>query len=221
MNNDSRNKYLMLQTQRDQLALIEKEANEESSHLHLIAMTDKEIPLTEEAQSDSKSITRQISEYYKTLSGEEKDVSMTFICIDNTFNDFKEYLLGKYSGKKKLEWEVRLNNVDYANDVKRLFKTRIYRHKVDSVKSGKSSFCSPTAHNQCQLYELLKRTRASIHEAVNRQEKIAVSNGMHSPLNEEDRNFLLYENAKIWERELGNVMPDRQFECRTNTLQLT
>jgi len=161
---------LMLQQQNQQQEF-QIEKNLEEHYLFVLALTDKDVCLSDLGKDESRSITSQINNWKKEMADQEQNSNFLFISLENSYEKFKKYVLGKYSGKKADKWKLKFDNEGFVTDVKRLLITRIYRHKYELAMNGKGGFFSGQAHNQMQLIETYKHVRSLAHEAANRTVK--------------------------------------------------
>lgn len=203
MNNREKFELLKLQVTQQDFLTVEKEL--EKSNIHVIQLNDKDIPKGHKAKKDSRSITSQLRLWINTLSEEEKDHNLFFGGIDEAFEKFRDYVLNKYKGKKGLEWEIKFQDEQYVEDVKKLMMSRIYDHKAK-----RESFVSGDAYNHYQVNLLLKNSRKFSHESVGRMKKVLESKGDYT-FSEKELQMLIIESIEsVLNRELPSFLPKKQ-----------
>ena len=209
--------YELLVKQSSQLQEFEKEANSEDQYLFVLSLTDKETCLSEIGKKNSRSITAQIRVWQKEMTPEELNSKFVFINLEDTVKDFRDYVLNKYSGKKKAKWEFKFSNDDFFEDVSRLIISRIYRHKHELEKKGQKGFFSGQAHNQVQLLETKKHVRSLSHEAANRTVKYIEKKPEGARhLTAGDFEAVRRMIEELLDEKIDNCLPDNQIEERVN-----
>lgn len=167
-----------------------KEAELEEKYMYCIQELDKDVVVTDIGKAESRSIGLQINSWIKTLNDKERDTILTLQNSMERYEDFKEYMTNKYSGKKKKEWEEKLADPDFKKDTLRLMRSRIYEHKARRTRKGVQMFISPNAHFLYQQMELSREIRKSQHESLNRVLKVLESD-------EDERLKYLSENKEL------------------------
>src|SRR5699024_4424315 len=158
--------------------------------MYCIQELDKDVVVTDIGKAESRSIGLQINSWIKTLNDKERDTILTLQNSMERYEDFKEYMTNKYSGKKKKEWEEKLADPDFKKDTLRLMRSRIYEHKARRTRKGVQMFISPNAHFLYQQMELSREIRKSQHESLNRVLKVLESD-------EDERLKYLSENKEL------------------------
>ncbi|MFD2334738.1 hypothetical protein ACFSR7_36305 [Cohnella sp. GCM10020058] len=155
-----------LQAQLSQRHLMQIESDHEVRFLLYYTMNDKDIPATEEGKVFCRKITAQLREWKGTMSEQEANSNFTFIGLENSIAAFRNYVLNKHKGAKRLEWEQAFKAPGFDGDVRRLLISRVYSHKSDLSRRGLTAFINGHAHNQVALIEMQKANRSFMHEST-------------------------------------------------------
>lgn len=186
-----------------------KEAKLEEEYMYCIQELDKDVVVTDIGKAESRSIGLQINSWIKSLNEQERDSTLTLQNSLERYEDFKEYMTNKYSGKKKKEWEEKLANPDFKEDTLRLMRSRIYEHKAKRTRKGVQMFISPNAHYLYQQMELSKEIRKSQHESLNRVLKVMESNeDERLKYLSENKELLVQSMKEAYEHVIKDLMPD-------------
>ncbi|MCK8824699.1 hypothetical protein [Fuchsiella alkaliacetigena] len=213
------NIYEVMLRQQNEQQEFEIEKNLEEHYLFVLALTDKSICLSEIGKENSRSITAQIRIWKESLSAKERNTKFLFIKVEDSFNEFKDYVLNKYSGSKKDAWEAKFSNPQFVKDAKRLFISRVYRHKYQLAINGKGGFFSGLAHNQMQLIETKKHIRGLSHEAANKAIKYIEKQPAGARyLTRGDFEAIREIFEDLLDQKIENCLPDRANEMNLKAI---
>lgn len=174
MNSEENNIYHELLQQSEQKNLLYKEKNLEEKFLWVLTINYSDYECARGLTSNEvMSITKQYSIYIKQLSDDEINSNLTFISIEKgyTYEHFKDYILKKYTGKKRSRFQLMFNDKEKEAGIKNIFRAKVYEHKMDLTKLENQGFFSGKAHNEVMINDLLKNNRSFLHEAINRSIK--------------------------------------------------
>lgn len=163
------NSFEIIQQQRKEMNLLQKEIEAEERYLHILSMTYRETCRSKIGKENSRSIAQQLNIWIKNLSESQKKNMLLLVELDNTLSKFREYILNKYEGnaKRKNKFEELFSNINYCKDVKRIMIHKIYDYKLEqSLNNFENGFVSPKAHSICALNQQMKEVRNAAHEGM-------------------------------------------------------
>jgi hypothetical protein len=186
------NTYEIIQRQRKERNLLQREKEAEERYLPVLEMTYKETCLTEIGKAYSRSIAIQLNNWIKSLSESQKKNKLFFVELEAAIREFKTYVLEKYKNKenKRNEFEALFSNEDYIKDCKRILLHKIYDYKVDqALNNPKNGFLSSTAYRNAMTNHFQKEIRKLVHEGTASSIK-----KLNSPESTDDIEKMLVEN---------------------------
>lgn len=188
------NAYDIIQRQRKERNLLQREMESEERYLHILSLTYTETCQSRIGKSNAQSIAQQINLWQKTLTESQKKNKLLLVELNDSFHDFKEYILEKYkSNTSKLnEFEALFDQEDYKKDCKRIMIHKIYDYKLNqSIKDFEDGFISPRAHSIAIVNQEIKKVRKFAHEAVN-----STYRRLNAPKLPDSIENMIYENIQ-------------------------
>jgi len=163
------NTYEIIQRQRRERNLLQREKEAEERYLPVLEMTFKETCRTRIGKSNYRSIASQLNNWIKSLSDKQKRNKLFFVELDTAVEEFKNYVLEKYktNKKQKNKFESLFSQPDYISDCKRILAHKIYDYKTDqSLNNPDNGFLSSTAYRVAMTNHLEKEIRKLAHEGM-------------------------------------------------------
>jgi hypothetical protein len=172
------NAFEVIQKQRKEMNLLQREMELEERNLHVLELNYKDTCRSKIGKENSRSISYQLNLWIKNMEHKEKLSNLLFVSLEKSFNKFKEYIFDKYSSnnKKRIEFKKLFSNKNYVDDCIRIMKHKIYDFKTEeSIKTIENGFVSPAANRIALKMHYQKKLRSFYHESINSSYK-TVSN---------------------------------------------
>lgn len=185
-----------------------REAEAEEANMFLVTYKNKSDVISSEwGKTLSGSLMNRVSRYFNQLSQEERDVSSLLVNLDNTYEEFKAYLLGKVKGKQKEDYNSAFRDADFKNDTINLLVLQAFHHKQDRQRQGYSLFFSKEVQKLHSLATAIRNDRQLMHEASARIAKttLTLANGSKEALSDAQAEQV---EAMI-QSTMGNLLDDQ------------
>lgn len=163
------NTYEIIQRQRKERNLLQREKEAEERYLPVLELTFKETCRTRIGKDQALSISSQLNNWIKSLSDKQKRNKLFFVELDNAVEEFKNYVLEKYKSNKKMrnKFEALFSQEDYVIDCRRILAHKIYDYKTNqSLNNPENGFLSATAYRVAMTNHLEKELRKLAHEGM-------------------------------------------------------
>jgi hypothetical protein len=163
------NTYEIIQRQRNERNLLQREKEAEERYLPVLEMTYRETCLTKIGKDNSRSIASQLNNWIKSLSENQKKNKLFFVEIEEAIEEFEAYVLEKYKSNKnqRNKFQALFSQDNYINDCKRILLHKIYEYKTDqSLNNPENGFLSATAYRNAMTNHLEKEIRKLAHEGM-------------------------------------------------------
>lgn len=163
------NTYDVIQRQKRERNLLQREMEAEERYLPVLEMTFKETCRTRVGKNNHRSIASQLNNWIKSLSDKQKRNKLFFVELDIAVEEFKSYVLEKYKTNKKQrnKFEALFAQPDYISDCRRILAHKIYDYKTDqSLNNPENGFLSSTAYRVAMTNHLEKEIRKLAHEGM-------------------------------------------------------
>jgi hypothetical protein len=161
--------YEIIQKQRKERNLLQREKEAEERYLPVLEMTYRETCLTKIGKDNSRSIASQLNNWIKSLSENQKKNKLFFVEIEEAIEEFEAYVLEKYKSNKnqRNKFQALFSQDNYINDCKRILLHKIYEYKTDqSLNNPENGFLSATAYRNAMTNHLEKEIRKLAHEGM-------------------------------------------------------
>lgn len=163
------NTYDLIQRQRKERNLLQKEMEAEERYLHVLSLTYRDTCQSSIGENNSQSISIQLNHWIKSMSKKEQLSSLLFVSLDKSLEKFEKYVLDKYSSNrsKAAKFKSLFNNQNYRDDCKRIMIHKVYDFKLDeTINNLESGFVSPKAHSIVAFNQQRKEIRSAAHEGM-------------------------------------------------------
>jgi hypothetical protein len=206
------NTYDVIQRQRKERNLLQREMEAEERYLHVLSLTYKDTCQSGIGKNNSQSISIQLNHWIKSMSKKEQLSSLLFVSLDKSLEKFEKYVLDKYSSNKSksAEFKSLFNNDDYRNDCKRIMIHKIYDFKLDeTINNLESGFVSPKAHSIVAFNQQRKEIRSAAHEGM-----ASAYKRLNGPVLPDDLEDMMYNTfERVFNKHLGDL-----FEINKNQI---
>lgn len=163
------NTYEIIQRQRNERNLLQREKEAEERYLPVLEMTYRETCLTQIGKDNSRSIASQLNNWIKSLSESQKKNKLFFVELEEAIEEFEAYVLEKYKSNKnqRNKFQALFSQNNYIKDCKRILLHKIYEYKTDqSLNNPENGFLSATAYRNAMTNHLEKEIRKLAHEGM-------------------------------------------------------